>query len=178
VDRSAQPVDRFCLLDETRAIGCGESTRIGEAAECQAVLLEVRDVGFVGDGDDYRFSAFFAFSERELLYAVGSSGGDGVEVPIEIGDVGEAAEGSWDVAQNLQWRRDCCGGGKGRDEFCCEFPVRIGGCQLADLGGVDGIDRLLGGGARRKGGASEESERGGESSGGHRESSGGRRLVR
>src|SRR5205814_1582986 len=85
-----QPVDRLRLLYQSREIGRGKSARIGEPAQCDAILLEVGDVRFVGNRNDDRFASFVALAKRELLDAIRRRCRQRIEVAIELSDVRQA----------------------------------------------------------------------------------------
>jgi len=74
-------------------------------------MIELRDRRRVGDGRHDHRPSLITLAEVEHFHTRGRLV-ERAEVACDVGDVGEPADGTRDIAQDLQGTRDSCVGGR------------------------------------------------------------------
>src|SRR2546421_4467788 len=139
VDRPRQVIDRFPRRDQPLRRVVGQPARIRECRGDGAIVFELGDSGRIGDGGDDHRSSLITGAEVEDLHASGGAV-ERAEVARDVGDVRESANGSWDVAEDLQRRGNPRVGGEMIGELGVEARLSR---QLPDFGAVRGVEWLL-----------------------------------
>jgi hypothetical protein len=142
VDGAGQPVDWFCFLYKTRALGRGEAARIRKLREIRPVLLDIRDSRFIGNRENNHLAAFIAHPHREELRPRRSFI-ERTKIFVEIGNVGELADCPRHISHDLERSGHRARGRQRRYKLSREFPFRICRRELFYPRSVNGVDWLL-----------------------------------
>src|SRR5205085_10160484 len=86
VNRSREPIDRWRVTNDSRALSCRESARISQLSEVRLDGIETSEVRFIANGSDNHLTALIAQSKREHLHARRRAC-ELTEVAIDVGDV-------------------------------------------------------------------------------------------
>ena len=132
MDAAVGPVDRLAFSDELLRIGLAEAARIGETSSDFLVAIKLREIGFIGDGDDEHLAAFLG-SANAPNFDAGTLAGKEAEIGVDVLGVIENIGRADDVMESGVGR----GNARAEREMVNEFGAeeRFSG-ELLDFLGV------------------------------------------
>src|SRR5689334_3581927 len=98
MDAAVGPIDGFPFCNQLLRIGLTEAARISEASRDFLVAIELREIGFVGNGGDEHLAAFFGGADAPHLHSW-TLDGEQAEIVVDVFGVIENIRCSDDVME-------------------------------------------------------------------------------
>jgi len=83
VDAAVGPVDGLAFGDELLRFGIAEAAGVSESSGDFFVAIELREIGFVGDGGDEHLAAFFGCADAPDFDS-GALAGEQAEIGVDV----------------------------------------------------------------------------------------------